>query len=272
MKNTVKRLIFNMRMLLEHPFVEIQDVIRGGGKSEAVIPRKVYQTWETRFIGKTHYKQIKEFQDINPDFDFILFDKKNRDLYMQDYWGSHLISEIYNNAQFGPMKADIFRYCILYERGGVYFDISKGCSVPLKTLLAANLDGLLSFESGQSSYLPSLECMKSIQHPEKLCLQWGMGFKKGHIILEKMISNICDYYPFYKGRVFESPKSAILQFTGPGMFTKSVRDVASLNGLGNINQAGIDFNGHGIFEMKGAWARYSQVPPYEQSKSRVIVL
>ena len=42
--------------------------------------------------------------------------------------------------------------------------------------------------------------------------------------------------------------------------------------MGNINQAGIDFNGHGIFEMKGAWARYFQVPPYEQSKSRVIVL
>ena len=95
-----------------------------------VIPNNIYQTWENSLFGKSHYKEIMKFRSINNNFNFYLYDKKKRDDYMNNKWSHHKILQIYNKAKFGQMKADIFRYCILYERGGYYFDINKVCTVP----------------------------------------------------------------------------------------------------------------------------------------------
>ena len=48
---------------------------------------------------------------------------------MEKNWGKQNISKIFFKFINGPLKSDIFRYCILYDQGGYYFDISKGCDV-----------------------------------------------------------------------------------------------------------------------------------------------
>ena len=50
--------------------------------------------------------------------------------YMKNNWKNNSIYEVFKNSLVGPLKTDIFRYCILYERGGYYFDISRGCKIP----------------------------------------------------------------------------------------------------------------------------------------------
>lgn len=60
-------------------------------------------------------------------------------------------------------------------------------------------------------------------------------------------------------------------FTGTGMFTKVVREVITKNPELNITQCGIDFNGHGIFEMLGSRARYLLSPNYADLRHKVIV-
>ena len=42
---------------------------------------------------------------------------------MKKSWGHRKIYEIYNNSEFQASKAYIWRYCILYEKRGYYFDI-----------------------------------------------------------------------------------------------------------------------------------------------------
>ena len=54
---------------------------------------------------------------------------------MQERWGSHPIGDLYQRAQFGVMQADLFRYCMIHDRGGFYLDINKILIVPLRTLL-----------------------------------------------------------------------------------------------------------------------------------------
>ena len=93
--------------------------------SNRVIPNVVYQTWEDHRFGKTHTKGILKFRALNPDMQFHLHDRKDRDKYMANSYGTHSIYQIYKNTKFGPMKADIFRYCILFEKGGYYFDIKS---------------------------------------------------------------------------------------------------------------------------------------------------
>ena len=44
------------------------------------------------------------------------------------------------------MRSDIFRHCILYDKGGYYFDISKGTQVSLRSLHSKSTEAIISNE------------------------------------------------------------------------------------------------------------------------------
>jgi len=261
MKNKLKNLYRKTESvylrLTEFPMQELEKEIPAHVKNEDIlIPPMVYQTWENNFFGKTHLQEIKKFRALNPDMSFKLLDKDELEGYMKSFWGHHPIYEIFQKAKYGPMKVDIFRYCILFERGGFYFDINKGLSVPISSLVNHKNDGLVAFEQNDC-YLPPDDCdIGKILYPTKYVVQWGFGFTKGHPILENMINAICANYENFKPLVFPSPKIGILAFTATGRFTKVVRSQIGSNPKINVVQAGIDFNGSGIYVMPGSRARY----------------
>lgn len=100
----------------------------------------------------------------------------------------------------------------------------------------------------------------------------GYGVCKGTSYLAAHDRKYLPSLPLFKGVIFQNPKNAILRFTGPGMFTKTVREYFEKQGDESVAQAGVDFMGAGIFAMKGSWARYSRVPSYVDSNNQSIVL
>lgn len=238
---------------------------------KSIIPNIVYQTWVDNKFGKTHAKGIKKFRKTNPDMEFYLYDESDLENYMLKVYGTHPIYEVFRNSKFGPMRADIFRYCILYEKGGFYFDI-KGClSRPISEMCPSSVDGYISYENCDCSLPPEDHLLETIKYPTKYIVQWGMGFSKEHPILKRMIDSICITYPYYKGKLFENPKLAILSYTGTGKFTKIVRDEIGKNPNINVFQCGIDFDGCGDYSMSGASVRYFTAPAYTNFKSTIIV-
>ena len=77
------------------------------------IPNVCYQTWVNKKFGKTHRREIKKFRELNKGMSFVIFDEDHLNKYMLEAWGQHPIHEIFLSSKFGPMRADIFRYCIL---------------------------------------------------------------------------------------------------------------------------------------------------------------
>ena len=268
----LKKSIRRAQLLLEKPYKLLSDQIAITKFEHAHIPPNVYQTWVNRRFGKTLYANIINFRNLNPDLNFHLFDNRKIEAYMEEFWGDHFIFKIYQNSQFGPSKADIFRVCILNERGGFYFDINKGCSVPLRTLLKPDSDCLISYEKNDCIILPELAIMDRIQHPTKLAMQWSFGFTKNHPITGMMIEEICNFYPFFKDKIFENPKDAILSLTATGMLTRVLRKALLEHPNLQLNQAGIDYNGYAIPEMPGSWSRYFTSPAYSKFQNRPIVL
>jgi mannosyltransferase OCH1-like enzyme len=268
----LKQLLAPIRYWNELPLRELADrpatVAPGKGK----IPPVVIQTWEDRLFGKNHLREMAKFRDLNPELSFILWDRDQRLAYLRQNWGSHPIFEIYQKSLFGPMRTDIFRYCLMADQGGFYFDISKGCTVPLKTLYGPETEALITFEPHTSPVPCPPSVAPHLRHPDKLMLQWGFGFAPGHPIPLQTIANICAEYPRYQGKVFAFPKDAIRELTGPIMFTKSVHDVYARGPLTNVVQAGVDFDGHGVFALKGSKVRYMTVPAYTKAKHQPIVL
>ncbi|MBG6147960.1 MAG: hypothetical protein NXI02_24410 [Rhodobacteraceae bacterium] len=237
------------------------------------IPEVVYQTWDFNEFGKNHLKSLRDFQLLNLDLKFCLILASDRDEYMKKRWSEHKIFDIYKGAVLGPMKVDIFRYCLLFERGGYYFDINKSVSVPLKNLHSEDAAGMVCFEPGSHRILPNQSILHRVAHPDRFVAQWGFAFEKNSPVLKTVIENICSYAHYFANRNFERPKNAILQLTGPGIFTKSFWTALEENPKLQIDQAGINFNGHGDRNILGSHVRYLTVPNYDQTrKSRILEL
>jgi mannosyltransferase OCH1-like enzyme len=271
MLNRLKQILAPIRYWNELPLRPLDDRPATVAAPASKIPPIVIQTWEDRLFGKNHLKEMAKFRDLNPELSFELWDRDQRETYLREKWGTHPIFDIYHRSLFGPMKADIFRYCLMADRGGFYFDISKGCTVPLRTLCGPETEALITFEP----HISPLPCPPAVaphlKHPDKLALQWGFGFAPGHPIPLQTIGNICAEYPRYQGKVFGFPKDAIRALTGPIMFTKSLYDAYARGPLTNVVQAGVDFEGHGIFALKGSKVRYMTAPAYTKAKDQPIV-
>lgn len=207
---------------------------------------------------------------MNPDLSFRIFDRGARDEYMKETWGDDPIYQVYESAKFGPMQVDIFRYCLLFDRGGYYFDISKGVDAPITGLHEPQVTEFISFEKNRVPAKMHPPRDAGLLRPEFLLIQWGFGFAPGHKILLEVINSIRKNYPSFRGLKFENPKSAIIELTGPEAFTRAVWSYIDSSRC-NPYQLDFDFNGHGIYSMKGSGARWRKFPTYADARNSKIV-
>jgi inositol phosphorylceramide mannosyltransferase catalytic subunit len=256
-------------LLLDYPLVWVDDQ-DATVPIDQRIPPVVYQTWEDRYFGRRHAEEMRQFRALNPDLSFKLFDRESRDAYMTERWQDHAIYAVYANSLFGSMKADIFRFCILFDRGGYYFDIGKGCRKPLTSLHARDCSGLITFEDNDLFLPPCHEVFGLLSYPLKYALMWGLAFEQNHRIPEMMIDRIVDYYPLFRNVIFENPKSGILALASTGMYTSVVRDYFATSDAVGIKQLGIYFESYGIFALRGSEFRNRRVPHTTTARHSVI--
>ena len=261
--NKIKILLFER---YEYKQEEIIDQVIP--KNKKIIPNIVYQTWVSRSIQWRLSQEIKKFRNSNKDFSFLTYTHEERDEYMKKYWGDHDIYEIYLNSVFQPSKADIWRYCILFDRGGFYFDIKSGYIGKLSKLKNSN-GAILSYEPFSTQILPEKEFLNKVDN-FNILLNWGFGFKKSHKLLEMLIDNICKYSSYFRNKKFLNPKSAILAFTGPGMLTKTYREYINNNNK-IIIPNGINFDGKGLYEMEGSKYRFKGNISYGDIRNSTIL-
>ncbi len=233
------------------------------------IPNTIYQTWVSKYLPRKLAINVKKFRSINKDYSFIIFDDNERDDYMKEKWSHNPIYKIYLNSVFQASKADIFRYCILYEKGGFYFDIKSGCKIPISKLKISR-GAIISHENTISTFPPNLDSIESSKYPFNIIKNWAFGFKKNHPFLKNIIEEIIKYAPFYKNYIFTNPKNAIISFTGPGMMTNVYRKYI-INKEDRIDPLGIDFNGNGIYELDGSSLRFESSKSYALIKNSKIL-
>ena len=245
----------------------LNDQIAPPAKNE--IPNIVYQTWVSKSLPRRLAKQIKKFRELNKDFSFKIFSDKERDQYMKDFWSDNEIYNIYSKVIFEPCKADIFRYCIIYERGGFYFDIKSGCDLPLSELKPSN-GAIISHEASNTIIPPNKNYIKTTDYPFNLIENWSFAFVPKHPFLGLLIEKIIEFAPSIKGKVFSNPKNGILSFTGPGMMTK-VFQIYNSKVRNYIIPNGIDLNGAGRYSLSGSDLRFKFSSSYSKIKNSKII-
>lgn len=101
-----------------------------------MIPKWIHQTWKSK-QGVDHLTST--WTDHHPGFKHTLYDDHDIENFVFKYFDSR-VYYIYKRITNGSLKADFFRYCVLYIHGGVYVDIDITCLKPLS-------EGIIDFES-----------------------------------------------------------------------------------------------------------------------------
>ena len=88
------------------------------------IPKKIFQTWEVKENEMTEEMQkiVNTWKQFNPDYEYHFYDSHDRELFIKNNF-SKRISEVYCRIIPGAYKADLWRYCVLFKKGGIYLDI-----------------------------------------------------------------------------------------------------------------------------------------------------
>ncbi|KAK9479876.1 nucleotide-diphospho-sugar transferase [Lipomyces japonicus] len=198
--------------------------------------RYIWQTWkylpnDLRFSAKFHRISLS-WEKLNPDYAHeVLDDATSATLIRQLYASVPDVVTAYSTMPRSILKADFFRYLILFARGGVYSDID---TVPLKPIYRWISDGL--------QYEANIGLVVGIEaDPDRpdwndwyarrvqFC-QWTIFAKKGHPVLRNIVSHITTETLRRKalGKL-ALPKtkesgSQIMDWTGPGIWTDTVFD------------------------------------------------
>jgi mannosyltransferase OCH1-like enzyme len=139
-----------------------------------MIPKNIY------FCNKTITEKDIEFSNkwkiLNPEYEIQLYDDEMcRAFLLEEYGESH--KAIFDFLKDGPIKADFFRICILYKKGGIYSDIDSLPLIPLSEFLE-DVDFITCSSYANFKYNPNFICSYENNIILKKCIDWYVNKSK----------------------------------------------------------------------------------------------
>jgi len=87
-----------------------------------VIPLHIYQVWHNKQeMPPSVRKSVRHIKHTNPEFEHHLFDEKECRAFIVEHFPS-IVVQVYDGLIPHAIKADLWRYCVMYKLGGVYLD------------------------------------------------------------------------------------------------------------------------------------------------------
>ena len=86
-----------------------------------MIPKIIHQTWKTKNLPVDFKNYSSAWKNLHPTWDYRLYDDNDCLFIVKKYFPQFL--DTYLNLPIPVMKADMFRYMIIYQFGGLYADI-----------------------------------------------------------------------------------------------------------------------------------------------------
>lgn len=200
------------------------------------IPNIIHQTFCSKKLPLEIVNVIKHNKVICKKCKFIFYDDND----CKELIKNNFNDEIYNtymkiNPAYGAMRADFFRYCVLYLYGGIYLDIKSKIIYPLFKLIKK--DDICILDIPRKNLEPW-------RKNEPTYEQWLLIFTPRHPYLLAVINQIYkyinnNYIPETIDGISLSTKGKILHITGPDSFTKAINNFITNNKILHRN---IDYN------------------------------
>ena len=118
-------------------------------KNQIPIPPILYKTGPKSIpkLDANVKKLFKETLANNPYYNIKYFDDKACRDFIKQHFDKNVLNA-YDSLIPGAYKADLWRYCVLYQNGGVYGDLTQKYLVPLDQLVDRDYDRVVLVKDG----------------------------------------------------------------------------------------------------------------------------
>jgi mannosyltransferase OCH1-like enzyme len=200
------------------------------------IPRIIHQTHSAPYAGMPHEyrKQASLVREMNPEYEYRFYSDPECELLIRRVCGDDsavLRAYMSLNPAYGAAKADLFRYVLMYEHGGVYLDVKSSTTVPLRRVIRESDEYLLSSwcegECGKSQW-DSLVRTGVGEYQ-----QWWIACVPRHPFLRAVIDACVDgieAYRFDASDAWTFGKLGVLRLTGPIAYTRAIHPLLKQHG------------------------------------------
>ena len=89
---------------------------------DSVIPLHLYTCWHTKDLPPLMKANFDFLVESNPKISFHLYDENDCREFIRTHFKPDVL-DAYDRLIPGAYKADLWRYCILFIKGGIYLDI-----------------------------------------------------------------------------------------------------------------------------------------------------
>ncbi|ABN65126.2 membrane-bound alpha-1,6- mannosyltransferase Initiation-specific [Scheffersomyces stipitis CBS 6054] len=220
-------------------------------ESSKPFQKNIWQTWKVALDDDSFPLKYRTYQstwdDKNPGYKhYVVADDVCEELISQLYSTVPDVARAYNIMPKSILKADFFRYLILYARGGVYSDIDTVGLKPIDKWVSSNTT--LYDKPINPGLVVGIEA--DPDRPDwaewyarriQFC-QWTIQAKKGHPMLRELIAEITEK-TLTRARKGQLKKvlgkdegGDIMNWTGPGIWTDAI-----FNYMNNVLQSPENF-------------------------------
>ena len=209
----------------------------------SVIPLNIFQTWHTKLLPPNMAKTVFTIKKMNPRFNHYLFDDAECEHFIATHFKPDVLNA-YKKLIPGAYKADLWRYCILFIKGGIYIDIKYKPINKFRFIYLTETEHLCYDTDNSNIYNAIMVCKPK----NKLCFKairdivdnvnnkfYGSSFldPTGPGLLRKCIDNDKRYAPIidmqHKLLVKDDPSYRVIKFNDIYIFKQYKEYISEFN-------------------------------------------
>lgn len=102
-------------------------------ETKTVIPLHIYQMWHNKDLPPKMKECVEKLKNDNPEFKHSLYDETQCRIFIEKHFDKEVLNA-YDKIIPSAYKCDLWRYCIMYKKGGIYIDIKFQCEPGFKLM------------------------------------------------------------------------------------------------------------------------------------------
>jgi alpha 1,6-mannosyltransferase len=201
-----------------------------------MIPKKIWQTYKVPYDELPEYAKeaSSTWISLNRGWGYKYYSDIEAGKFVKKEYGDEWY-DIWSNVRVGVMKADLWRYMIVYRYGGMYSDLDTICKIPIDSWLPKF-----------GSKCKFIVCVENEIHME----QWTFIGVAGHPFLEYLLNKIKERFKNAQSYYDNNPHF-VHALTANGIFTEAylefigvksnnlIKDILKLNNSPKAVEYGI---------------------------------
>jgi hypothetical protein len=131
--------------------------------AEQKIPKRILQTNYRDQVPQGMRRAMQSIMDMNPDYEHVYYSDARIRSYLVQHFDARTL-KAFDDLRVGAFRSDLFRYCWLFNEGGVYIDSDMVAVRPLSELINPR-DTFVSAEDCGSGRIYNAFLAATPRHP-----------------------------------------------------------------------------------------------------------